>query len=160
MNRFTRVIVVAVVALLSAWYGAPVSRATARQDLPEGRGKDVTQQLCDTSCHSVDRLVTHRASKNEWLDIVADMQGRGATGSDEGFKAVVSYLTAHFGKPIKINEAGSADLDGTLDLGPGQADAIVTYRGAHGAFADWNALLKVPGLDAASLEEQRANILF
>ena len=78
----------------------------------------------------------------------------------EGFKAVVSYLTAHFGKPIKINEAGSADLDGTLDLGPGQADAIVTYRGAHGAFADWNALLKVPGLDAASLEPQRANILF
>jgi hypothetical protein len=30
----------------------------------------------------------------------------------------------------------------------------------HGKFASWDDLLKVPGVDAAALEEQRKNVVF
>ena len=88
------------------------------------------------------------------------MQRRGMFISDEDVKVVIGYLTARLGIPVKINQATAKEIDDTLDLPPGQAEAIVKYRDVNGRFADWNDLLKVPKLDAKRLEEQKANIVF
>lgn len=132
----------------------------ARQDLPEGPGRDTTTALCASSCHGAERFIAEHRSKSQWLDTMQTMKDAGATGTDAEFKAAVSYLLAHFGIPVKINTATARQIDDALDLEPGQADAIVKYREANGPFADLPALLKVPGLDAAKVGAQTKNIVF
>jgi competence ComEA-like helix-hairpin-helix protein len=135
----------------------PTARA---QELPDGQGRLATLRQCDTSCHGIDAFVDKRRSKARWLLTLDDMQRRGMFISDEDSKIVIGYLTAHLGFPVKINEATAKQIDDTLDLAPGQAEAIVKYRDLNGKFADWKDLLKVPTLDAKKLEEQKANIVF
>jgi len=140
------------------WASTPVPRT--RQELPEGQGRLVTLRVCDTSCHGIDKLVDGRRSKTKWVLTMEDMQRRGAVVSDADFKVVLGYLAARLGVPVKINEATVTRIDDVLDLAPGQAEAIVKYRDTHGPFANWQDLMKVPGLDPKKLEEQKANVVF
>jgi competence ComEA-like helix-hairpin-helix protein len=135
----------------------PTARA---QELPDGPGRLATLRQCDTSCHGIDAFVDKRRSKARWVLTIDDMQRRGMFISDEDLKVVVGYLTARLGIPVKINEATARQIDDTLDLSPGQAEAIVKYRDLNGRFADWKDLLKVPNLDSKRLEEQKINIVF
>ena len=130
----------------------------AAQELPEGEGKDVTQRLCSVECHGLDKVVAERHSKSQWGDSMANMRKEGAKGTEEEFAIMIRYLTMHFGVPIKINKATAKQIDDVLILEPGQADAIVKYREANGPFADFAALMKVPGLNAKVMEEQKGNI--
>lgn len=132
----------------------------AAQELPEGTGRDVTQKLCSQECHGLDKVVAERHSKSQWTDSLNNMRDQGAKGSDEEFKAIINYLTMHFGVPVKINKVTAKQLDDVMVLEPGQADAIVKYRDEHGPFADVEALLKVPGLNPKLIEEQKANLVF
>lgn len=145
-------------ARLTATSFAPVS--VSRQELPKGQGQAVTAQLCGNACHGVERFAAERRSKSQWMDTIEQMKGTGAKGSDEDFKTALSYLIAHCGIQVKINTATAKAIDDVLDLEPGQADAIVKYREAHGPFADWPALLAVPGLDPKKLDEQKGNVVF
>ena len=94
------------------------------------------------------------------MDTLDTMKTEGAAGTDAEFKAVLGYLVAHSGIQIKINTATAKQIDDALDLEPGQADAIVKYRDEKGKFADWQALLNVPGLDPKKLNEQKENVVF
>lgn len=132
----------------------------ARQDLPEGQGKELTQRLCTGSCHGIDKFNAEHRSKSQWAETIETMKTDGAKGSDEDFKAALDYLTIHFGIPVRINKATAKQIDDVLVLEPGQADAIVKYRDEHGPFAGWDDLMKVPGLDPKKLEEQKENVVF
>lgn len=132
----------------------------ARQGLPEGTGKDVTMKLCSNECHGIEKFGSEHRSKSQWLETMEVMKNDGAKGTDEEFKAVVSYLIAHLGIPVKINKATAKQIDDAMELEPGQAAAIVKYRDENGPFADLAALLKVPGLDAKKIEEQKTNLVF
>ena len=132
----------------------------ARQELPEGLGRDVTQRLCSNECHGIEKVVAERRSKSQWLETIETMKTDGAKGSDEEFKTALTYLTIHFGVPVRVNKATARQIDDVLVLAEGQADAIVKYRDEHGPFASWDDLMKVPGLDPKKLEEQKANVLF
>ena len=70
------------------------------------------------------------------------------------------YLVAHAGIQVRINIATARQIDDGMILEPGQAAAIVKYRDANGKFADWQALMRVPGLDPKKLNEQRENVVF
>lgn len=140
--------------------GVCVAALAARQELPEGQGKDVTMRLCGVECHGIDKIISEHRSKSQWIESIETMKQDGMTVSDAEFKAVLSYLIAHFGITVKINQATVKQIDDVLDLEPGQAEAIVKYREANGPFADWKALLAVPGLDPKKLEEQKANVIF
>lgn len=132
----------------------------AHQELPEGAGREVTQRLCSNECHGIDKVVGERKSKSQWAETMETMRTDGAKGSDEEFKAIVTYLTMRFGVPVKINTATARQIDDVLVLLDGQADAIVKYRDAHGPYAGWEDLLKVPGLDPKTLQEQKTNVVF
>jgi DNA uptake protein ComE-like DNA-binding protein len=47
-----------------------------------------------------------------------------------------------------------------LEIPAKEADAIVKYRTANGAFKDLDALAKVPDVDAKKLAERRDRITF
>jgi len=132
----------------------------ARQELAPGKGRDVTLQTCASSCHGIERFASEHRSKSQWLETLETMKTEGAAGTDADFKAILGYLVAHSGIQIRINTATAKQIDDALDLEPGQAAAIVKYRDANGQFADWAALMKVPGLDPKKLEEQKGNVVF
>jgi len=132
----------------------------ARQELPEGKGQDVTLRLCSNECHGIDKVVAEHKSKSQWIETMETMRGDGAKGTDEEFKIIVGYLATHYGVQIKINKATVKQIDDALVLAEGQADAIVKYRDANGPFVDLAALLKVPGLDPKAIEIQKDKIVF
>ena len=71
--------------------------ALARQDLPDGPGKNVVARLC-AGCHDLMFTVSTRETEAEWTRIVNDMRSRGVDGTEEEFAQVIAYLTAHMGK--------------------------------------------------------------
>jgi type 1 glutamine amidotransferase len=64
--------------------------------LPEGPGKAAVVGMCG-SCHSVEEAIATRRSERDWKDIIQLMVDRGATGTPDEFKSVLSYLSKHYG---------------------------------------------------------------
>ena len=61
--------------------------------------------------------------------------------------------------PVNINSADAKTLARELDgIGPAKAQAIVDYRQKNGAFKTADDLLKVDGIGAKVLEQNRDNI--
>ncbi len=66
------------------------------QDLPEGKGKKETMEVCGT-CHGFDNIVAKHATKEEWAAVVDAMVERGASASKEQLETIVEYLAKNFG---------------------------------------------------------------
>jgi cytochrome c5 len=66
------------------------------QDLPDGKGKDLLQQIC-TDCHGLDVITSQRATKDGWASIVDSMVSRGANGTKDQLDAIIDYLAKNFG---------------------------------------------------------------
>jgi hypothetical protein len=96
-------VLVAVVAGKAALHAdMPVARpavdsAHARQQLPDGPGKELLPKLC-AGCHDLMFTVSTRETEEGWTRIVNDMRSKGADGTEEEFAKVIAYLTAHMGK--------------------------------------------------------------
>ena len=78
---------------------------------------------------------------------------------------IASYLIASllpiiaWAGPVNINSADAKTLAKELDgIGPAKAQAIVDYRQKNGSFKTADDLLKVEGIGAKVLEENRDNI--
>jgi hypothetical protein len=69
--------------------------------MPEGEGKQVTMELCGTSCHNLQKTVVSRKSAPEWEKTVYDMIRRGAQIFPDEADQIVKYLAVSFppGKP-------------------------------------------------------------
>jgi competence protein ComEA len=155
MNRTWPVAILFVAAVLTSTLGL-----VAQQGLPEDQGRSETLRLCSNECHAIGKVVAERKSKSQWIETMETMRSDGAKGSDEEFKIIVTYLTTHFGVQVRINKATAKQIDDVLVLPEGLADAIVKYRDERGPFADWAALMQVPGLDAKRLEVQKTKVVF
>jgi competence protein ComEA len=134
---------------------APSAKA---QDLPEGKGKDIVDQVCG-SCHGTDLVSARRATKEGWGYIVDDMVSRGASASDEQIATIKEYLTKSFGQ-VNVNKADSAEIARVLEITPAQADAIVKYRTDHGPFKSVDDIKKAPGLETAKLETKKDRVAY
>jgi hypothetical protein len=64
--------------------------------MPEAEGKAVVQRMC-ASCHTLESFLKTRRTAEKWGEVVDDMIGRGAVGSDEEIDVVIDYLSEHFG---------------------------------------------------------------
>jgi len=138
---------------------ALILSAAGGDDLPEGKGKDAFLKMC-SNCLELDRVTSARNSKKQWTYVVDDMVSRGAEGSDEDVNAVIGYLARNFGKALNINASTAKEIEAGLSFTSAQSELLVRYRAEKGAFKMFEELLKVPGLDAELLEEQKKNILF
>jgi competence protein ComEA len=121
-------------------------------------GKEAAERVC-SNCHELETVTAARRTRIGWQRIVEDMAARGAEGSEEDFAAIVSYLTAAFGK-VNVNTASAEELEKTLGLSASEAKAIVDYREKNGKIGDFEQLTKVPGLSAEKLRPKRPLIAF
>ena len=138
------------------------SAASALAQLPDGPGKDATQQICAT-CHSLDLLPNHRQSRDEWVSTIQKMMTAGAQGTEDQFTAVLDYLVKNFGPEaprINVNQASAADLQSGLRLTEKEASAIVKYRTEKGPYKAAEDLKKVPDLDYKKIEAQKERLIF
>ncbi|MEO8483020.1 MAG: helix-hairpin-helix domain-containing protein [Acidobacteriota bacterium] len=132
---------------------------TASQDLPAGPGQETTVRLCQ-GCHPIDRVVSTRHSNAEWIAVVEKMVTEGAEGKEEELNQVIDYLTDQYGKPVTINTATAAQIVDGLGLDENDAKAIVAFRPGHPAFASWQDVASVPGVDAVWIERRQKNLTF
>lgn len=110
-------------------------------------------------CHTSDRVVEGRRSRSQWDEVLERMVAKGATGSDDDFGIVIEYLVSEFGR-VAINSAPADEVAQVIHLEPQAAEAIVAYRKAHGPFADFDALIAVPGAPVEALQKRRDAIVF
>jgi competence protein ComEA len=129
------------------------------QDLPDGKGKDKVEMVCG-ACHGLEGIMAMNNAKSAWQDLIEDMRGRGADGSEADFKTIADYLAKYFGPIVQVNKAPAKDLQEQLDLSGDEAAAIVKYRDANGGIKSWDDLAKVPGLDAKKLEPLKKRLKF
>src|SRR5688572_1445636 len=114
MGRISRASLATAAVLVAAVYAdvplAPPAgvSARAREDLPNGPGKNAVERLC-AGCHDLTFTISTRETEEEWTRIVNDMRSRGTDGTEEEFAQVIAYLTAHMGKAEP--PAGHADLE-------------------------------------------------
>lgn len=133
--------------------------AVNSDDLPEGKGKAVFVKMCG-NCHGLDQVTSLKNSKKQWGYVVDDMVSRGAEGSDEDVNSVIAYLARNYGKPLNINTSTVKEIEDGLSLPAAQSELLVRYRTDKGPFKTYEDLLKVPGVNADLLDEQKKNILF
>lgn len=148
-------LVLTVPFLVTSLVQAPLASA---QDLPEGKGKDVVEQVCG-SCHGVDLVSTRRATKMGWGYIVDDMVSRGASATNEQIQTINDYLFKNFGQ-VNASKAPASEIASVLEVTPAQADAIVKYRMDHGDFKTIDDLKKVPELASANLDMKKDRLVF
>jgi hypothetical protein len=66
-----------------------------RKMMPEGAGKDLTVQLCNT-CHNLQKTAVSRKTPKEWEKTVYDMVARGAQIFPDEAEQIVKYLATSF----------------------------------------------------------------
>ena len=137
----------------------PLAAADVPGELPAGEERETFVKMC-ANCHAVARVVKVKFSKKFWTTVVDDMVSRGAEGTEEETNAVISYLSRHFGKPVNINSATTKELQDGLSFRAAEAESLVQYRTATGPVKSYEDLLKIPGLNAKLLDEQKKNIQF
>ena len=140
---------------------APVLHSSAQQQsgsAADDPAAELFTQMC-SRCHDGARITAMRRTRAEWEEVLTKMIEKGATGSEEDFLNVFGYLRRHYGK-VYINAATADEITISLRLPARDADAIIAYRTAHGAFADVEAVKKVPEIDVKTLDAHKDAIAF
>jgi competence ComEA-like helix-hairpin-helix protein len=137
---------------------APQDQAAAAQPSPDVKGAATFARVCSL-CHDGARILSIRRSKSQWTEVIEKMMERGAQVSDADFEDVMDYLLRHYGR-INVNKAAAEDLALVAGLSKKDAEAIVSHRDSHGDFPDFDALAKVPGVDAEKLNKARDAMTF
>ena len=150
--------------LLLMLFGLACAPAADEKDiarLPDGPGKELVGKIC-VSCHDSGNFRKARFTSEEWTDSVDDMVQRGASGTPAEIEAVVAYLTKNFGKDagVRINTAPFSEIKVVLGFTVPEVRALLDYREKNGELKSFDQLLKVPGIDAAKAEGQKAKIVF
>jgi hypothetical protein len=138
------------------------ARAAAPSHVQEGSedpAARVFTNVC-TKCHPRERVLVMRRTRSQWEEVITTMiTARAAQISDEDFDTVLGYLTREHGR-VNVNRAPPADMVEVLHIADAAAATIAGYRKEHGPFEDFDALMKVPGLDREKFEKLRDAILF
>jgi cytochrome c5 len=69
--------------------------------LPEGKGRDITEQKCNM-CHKSTVWVKKHYNEDQWTSIMDQMVEKGMKASDEEIATMTSYLVTNFG-PAKTD---------------------------------------------------------
>jgi competence ComEA-like helix-hairpin-helix protein len=113
-----------------------------------------------SNCHPLARVTATRRSKPQWEEVIETMiNSRNAKISDEDYDVILDHLVRTYGR-VNVNQAPDKEISDVLGISDSVAGSIVSYRREHGAFADFEALAKVPGIDRDALEKKRDAIAF
>jgi len=65
--------------------------------LPDGAGRELVEARC-TLCHDLERVAATKRTTSDWNGTVANMFARFGLNAADDERAIVAYLTAHFGR--------------------------------------------------------------
>ncbi len=137
--------------------------SASAQTLPDGPGKAETERLCK-QCHEIARAISPRLDRGGWEKSMTKMTAFGMKATDQEYALVVDYLVKNFPAEdvprVNVNTATAIQMESGLSLKRSQASAVLAWRKEHGNFKSFEDLLKVPGLDAAKLEEKKDRIAY
>ena len=138
---------------------AAIAWESGSRPAQESKSQQVFATVCGR-CHPVERITAVRRTRKQWEETIDSMiTARGAQISDEEFDIILSYLTKEYGR-VDINRAPADEIVEVVRIADEMAASIVAYRKQHGPFEDFDALLKVPGIDREALEKHRDAISF
>lgn len=116
----------------------------------QGQGKELAAQRC-SSCHTLERTVQLRKSRDGWETIVYDMVGRGAPIFLDEAKEIIVYLSDVFGPEsppfIDVNRASKDELIKVPGITTERADRLIAYRKANGPLVSRDQVREIAGLD-------------
>jgi competence ComEA-like helix-hairpin-helix protein len=115
--------------------------------LPEGKGRESVENAC-TVCHAPDRIMKQSLTADQWRSEIRTMIENGA------------YLTRNFGPKLDINKSTAREIADSLQLTPAEAEIIVAYRTANGAFKELGDMKKIPGFDPNRIAGEEKRITF
>lgn len=131
----------------SAGQGAPAEPAL----LPAGKGAEVTQRLCATTCHTAESFNGLRRSASDWNDTVAVMIAYGAQIDQDQAGVVVQYLGDVFGPAspplLDANRAGREDFKKLPGLDTGSIEMLMNHRTRYGEFKSLKDIAEMLGAD-------------
>jgi YVTN family beta-propeller protein len=89
--------------------------------LPEGEGRAVIQEKCQL-CHDLQRTLAFVRPKDQWLQVVESMIGRGSPVTPEEIPVIVDYFAEHFGpdSPPVTGPQGVQELIAMKPCKPGE----------------------------------------
>jgi competence protein ComEA len=116
------------------------------------------QRVC-SDCHEPERIFESKRTRGDWESIVEKMIEKGATGTDQDFELVLQYLLSQAGM-VNVNQATPQDIALVLGLTPKEADSVVAFRKQNGNYKNFDALTKVPDVDAAKLQQHKDAVIF
>ena len=138
--------------------GLSVGVATGSQQATSSQnGEEVFLNRC-SSCHGPERALVAPRTRPGWEGVIAEMVNNGAQLEAGESDIIVTFLMEQHGL-VNVNAAKAEDLV-TFGLAKKDADTIVSYRTAHGPFADFAALRAVPGVDGDRLDAVRERLAF
>jgi cytochrome c5 len=77
---------------------APAAPAAVAPAAPAADGRSVFEAKCSV-CHPLDRATVRKETRDKWVSIVKDMQGRKADWiSDAEAAKIIEFLTEEYGK--------------------------------------------------------------
>ena len=144
--------------------GVPVatlalSMSAAMQDrLPDRPGKAELVKVC-SECHEAEIVFAHAQTAGEWSDTLGSMAQAGAQATDAEWQIIERYLHSQIAM-IRINAATAKEIQSTFNVPEPVAQAVVKYREANGNFKSMDDLKKVPGLDAATVDDRKDRLIF
>src|SRR5215211_5779590 len=126
--------------------------------LPESPGREETAKLC-RQCHEIARSISLRQDRAGWNTTMNKMVAFGMKSTEKEFTTVLDYLVRNFPAEdvprLNVNTARAIEFESALSLKRSQAAALIAYREKNGPFKSLEDLKKVPGMDAAKLDEKK-----
>lgn len=142
---------------------ALMATALQGQELPDKPGRAEAERLCK-QCHEMARSISKRQDKEGWNQTMARMTAFGMKSTDQEFALVLEYLAANYPAEdipkVNVNTARAIEMEAGLSLRRSQAAAVIAWREKNGPFKSLADLKKVPGLNAAHLDERKERIEF
>src|SRR4051812_22740717 len=112
-----------------------------------------------SDCHEPERAFEAKRTRGDWESILEKMIEKGATGTDQDFELVLQYLLSQSGM-VNVNQSTPEDIALVLGISAKESEAIVAFRKQNGNFKNFEALAKVPNVDAAKLEQHKDAVIF
>ncbi len=161
LAHFTRAAIgIAALGFLSALGGAVSVSGTAQDRLPPGEGRVTVESLCATRCHTASTILKARRTPTGWEVVLDKMVERGAEMSDSEYDVIFDYLSQRLLATVNANTAPLEALVEVLEISEKEAAAIVEGRKKVGILRTWEDVAKLPGVDAAIIEERKARLVF
>src|SRR4051794_14354603 len=124
--HFTAGKVMGGLALFAAALTAQTRPNSPPRPMPEGPGRDVTQKVCGTTCHSAEMFMNRGRSREQWAAVTNEMVSRGAKAPPAELTQIVDYLSAHVGPGYTAQPVAEARRPGAGPVtgrGPGPLGA-------------------------------------